>query len=171
MKSSSFKDVLSCEIEIDSRKEYKNIAKHKRVLVPVIKWGIYLHINGHKLDKDEVFVKDVFFESLRNPGKYPMFTCTCGIFGCGGYYVDVVHKDKTIIWTTHQSPFEDSAIKSTNRFVFLWSNIIDFSEELIRGLEQLKSLMVTNKLDFRFDLEKYKEILQEKKGAKTNGTF
>lgn len=53
-------DLLSIEIEISSRNEYKNISKHKRVLMPVIKWCISLDINGHKLDKDEVFVEDVF---------------------------------------------------------------------------------------------------------------
>ncbi|WP_340007223.1 hypothetical protein MHH52_05815 [Paenibacillus sp. FSL K6-0276] len=157
------RDLFSIEIEISSRKEYKNISKRKRVLLPIIKWDISLHINGYKLDKYEVFVEDVFFESLLNPGEYPMFICTCGIFGCGGYYVDVVHDDETMIWTTQQSPFEDIAIKSTNRFVFSWSNIIDFTEELIQGLEELKSLMISNELEFRFDLEKYKDILQEMK--------
>jgi hypothetical protein len=154
------RDFLSVEIEISSRKEYKNISKHKRVLSPVIKWDISLYINGHKLDRNEVFVEDVFFESLLNPGEYPMFTCTCGIFGCGGYYVGVAHDNETMIWTTQQSPFEDITLKSTNRFVFSWSNIIDFTEELILGLEELKDLMISNELDFRFDIGKYKDVVQ-----------
>lgn len=164
-------DLLSIEIEISSRKEYKNISKHKRVLMPVIKWCISLDINGHKLDKDEVFVEDVFFESLCYPGHYPMFTCTCGIFGCGGYYVDVVHDNEAMIWTTQQSPYEDKTIKSTNRFVFSWSNIIDFSEKLIQRLEELQSLMISNELEFRFDLEKYKDIIQEIKIKRTEDYY
>lgn len=89
-----------------------------------------------------------------------MFTCTCGIFGCGGYYVDVVHNNETMIWTTEQSPFMDSTIKSSNIFVFLWTNIIEFTEEFIQGLAELKSLMISNGLEFRYDLEKYMGILQ-----------
>ncbi|AKG36177.1 hypothetical protein [Paenibacillus durus] len=154
-------DLLSIEVEIDRRKEYKNISKHKRVLMPVIDWRISLYINGHKLYEDEVFVEDVYFKSLLYPGKYPMFTCTCGIFGCGGYYVNVVHNYETMIWTTQQSPFMERTIKSSNKFVFSWRNIIEFTEELIQRLEELKSLMISNKLEFRYDLEKYKDIMQE----------
>lgn len=77
-------DVLSVDMEIDIRKEYKNITRHSGRMVPVIDWRIALYINGNKLGEDEVFVEDEFLKSLIIPGKYPMFTCTCGIFGCGG---------------------------------------------------------------------------------------
>lgn len=82
------------EMKKKKRKVYKNIARVKGRMVPVIDWQISLYINGNKLDEDEVFVEDVFFNSLLYSGKYPMFTCTCGIFGCGGYYVDVVHNNE-----------------------------------------------------------------------------
>lgn len=75
--------------------------------------------------------------------------------------MDVVHDNEAMIWTTQQSPYEDKTIKSTNRFVFSWSDIIDFSEKLIQRLEELQSLMISNELEFRFDLEKYKDIIQE----------
>ncbi len=162
-------DLLSLEVEISCRKEYKHISKHKRVLMPVINLDISLYINGDKLDEDEVFVEDVFFKSLLSSGEYPMFTCTCGIFGCGGYYVDVVHDDETLIWTTQQSPFKDRTIKSTNRFIFSWINIIEFTEELIQGLEKFENLMISNKLEFRSDLEKYKDILHEMKIKRKKG--
>ncbi|GGF69417.1 hypothetical protein GCM10010912_13160 [Paenibacillus albidus] len=129
--------------------------------MPVIDWGISLYINGYELDKDEVFVEDVFLKSLLYSGKYPMFTCTCGIFGCGGYYVDVLLNNETVIWTTHQSLFEDKAIKSSNKFVFSWSNIIEFSEELMQRLEELKSTMISHELEFRYNLEKYKDVMHE----------
>ncbi|MFE5318358.1 hypothetical protein ACFQ88_06590 [Paenibacillus sp. NPDC056579] len=84
-------DILSIDMEIETRKEYKNITRVKGRMVPVVDWRISLYINGNKLNEDEVFVEEEFFKSLLNPGKYPLFTCTCGIFGCGGYYVQVIH--------------------------------------------------------------------------------
>jgi hypothetical protein len=154
-------DKLSLDMEIKTRKVYKNLTRVKGRMVPVIDWKISLYINGYKLDEDEVFVEDVYFNSLLYPGKYPMFTCTCGIFGCGGYYVDVVHNNETMIWTTEQSPFTDSTFKDSNRFVFSWSNIIEFTEELIKRLEDLKNIMLSNVIEFQYDLDKYKDIIQE----------
>lgn len=57
-------DTLSVEIEMEVRKEYKKISKHKRVLMPVLDYRVDLYVNGHKFDEDEVFVEKVFFQSL-----------------------------------------------------------------------------------------------------------
>lgn len=152
---------LSFDMEIKTRKVYKNITKVKGRMVTVIDCKTSLYINGYELDEDEVFLEDVFFNSLRYPGKYPMFTCTCGIFGCGGYEVDVVHYNDTLSWTTEQSPFADKTIKTSNVFVFTWNNMIQFSEKLIQRLEDLKRLRLSHDLEFSCDLEKYKNILQE----------
>ncbi|OMF02625.1 hypothetical protein [Paenibacillus sp. FSL H7-0331] len=164
-------DILCIDMEIETRKEYKNITRQKGRMVPVIDWRISLYINGSKLDEDEVFVEDEFFKSLLNPGKYPMFTCTCGIFGCGGYYVEVIHEGERVIWLTEQSPFEDRAVKSLNKFIFSWDQIISFSEELVQKFENLKSLMNISDLDFHFDVERYSGIINEIKVRKTNNNF
>ncbi|WP_240480079.1 hypothetical protein [Paenibacillus fonticola] len=124
------------------------------------------------MSEDEVFVEEEFFKSLLHPGKYPMFTCTCGIFGCGGYHVEVIHGDKSVIWLTEQSPFEDRSIKSSNKFIFSWDQIIRFSEELVQKFENLKSLMNTNDLDFGFDVERYNRIINKAIERKTiNNNF
>lgn len=161
-------DIISIDMEIETRKEYKNITRHKGRMVPVIDWRIFLFINGNKLDEDEVFVEEEFFKSLLNPGKYPMFTCTCGIFGCGGYYVEVIHGGERVIWLTEQSPFEDRSLKSSNKFVFSWYQIISFSEELLHKFENLNSIMNINDLDFHFDVERYSGIINEIKKEKIN---
>ena len=51
--------------------------------------GLYASavVNGQELP--EVLDIDVFFEALTGSGPLPLFTCTCGVFGCGGYYVGV----------------------------------------------------------------------------------
>ncbi|ULL16410.1 hypothetical protein DVH26_19365 [Paenibacillus sp. H1-7] len=156
-------DILSFDMEIETRREYKNITRVKGKMVPVVDWRISLYINSNKLNEDDVFVEEEFFKSLLNPGKYPLFTCTCGIFGCGGYYVQVIHEDNSMIWVTEQSPFKDRSFKSSNKFVFSWDQIISFSEELIQNFENLKSIMKINDLDFSFDIEKYNGIINRTK--------
>ncbi|MFC3746183.1 hypothetical protein [Paenibacillus sp. GCM10012306] len=154
-------DILSFDMEVDIRKVYKNITKHKGRMVPIVDWRIALYINGEKLDQDEVFVENEFFESLLCPGKYPMFTCTCGIFGCGGYYVEVIHEVENVFWLTEHSPFMDRSIKTINKFSFSWGELINFSEELIQKLEELKKIMAINGLEFQSDIERYRGIIEE----------
>ncbi|WP_138185229.1 hypothetical protein [Paenibacillus alvei] len=161
-------DKLSIEMEIETRKAYKNISRVKGRMVPVIDWRISLFINSDKLDEEEVFVEEEFFKSLLTPGRYPMFTCTCGIFGCGGYCVEVIHEDKFVIWLTEQTPFEDRSVKSLNTFIFSWDHIINFSEEFVQKFQYLKSLMNTNDIDFSFDVERYTGIIKEIAERKVN---
>ncbi|MEK3786894.1 hypothetical protein [Paenibacillus sp. FSL K6-1230] len=162
-------DKLSIEMKIETRKTYKNITRVKGRMVPIVDWRLLLYINENKLDEDEVFVVEEFFKSLLNPGIYPLFTCTCGIFGCGGYYVEVIHEADRIIWLTEQSPFNDQTIESSNKFIFLWAQIFEFSRELIQKFEHLKSIMDANELEFNFDIEKYCRIITEIRERKTNG--
>lgn len=107
------------------------------------------------------FVVEVFFDTLVHRGKFPLFTCTCGIFGCGGYYVDVYYNDCTVMWLTEQSPFADKSIHSSNTFVFSRSNMINFAQELIQQLEELNHTMVSNGLNSQYELEPYKSIVKK----------
>jgi len=159
-------------MEIKTRKVYKNITRVKGRMVPVVDWRILLYINGSKLDEDEVFVVEEFFKSILNPGKYPLFTCTCGIFGCGGYYIEVIHEVESVIWLTEQSPFDDRTVKSSNKFIFSWEQIFKFSEDLIQKFENLKSIMSVNELEFNVDIESYHGIITRIKERKTtNNNF
>ncbi|WP_338543337.1 hypothetical protein [Paenibacillus tundrae] len=161
-KDEKFKpDKLSIDMKIETRKIYKNITKVKGRMISSVDWKLMLYINENKLDEDEVFVVEEFFKSLLNPGTYPLFTCSCGVFGCGGYYVEVVHETERIIWLTEQSPFNDQTIESSNKFVFSWVQIIKFSKGLIQEFEHLKSIMNANELEFNFDIEKYHRIINE----------
>lgn len=150
---------LSFKVQINQRKAYQNISKHKRVLTAVVDSSIEVNVNNRKFDEDEVFVANVFFESLLNPGKYPMFTCTCGIFGCGGYYVDVAHRDQYIIWSIEQNPFEGEMSSPSHIFTFLRSDIIRAASELIQELEKLNKLLHENGLAIYYDTNYYKGIV------------
>ncbi|MOA09204.1 hypothetical protein D3C78_1290180 [compost metagenome] len=159
-------DVLSIEMKIETKKVYKNITRVKGRMVPVVDWRILLYINGSKLDEDEVFVVEEFFKSILNPGIYPLFTCTCGIFGCGGYYVEVIHEFESVIWLTEQSPFDDRTVKSSNKFIFSWEQILNFSEELLQKFEKLKNIMSVNDIGLNVDIERYHGVITRIKERK-----
>ncbi|MGF9697952.1 hypothetical protein [Paenibacillus sp. MABNR03] len=156
-------DKLTVQFHIEIKHEFQNISKHKRVRMPVVKCSMPLYINGSLLDEREVFVESVFFQSLLQPGKFPMFTFTCGIFGCGGYYVDVLHNDTTVTWITEQSPFMDASDESSNVFIFSWSNLLNFAEELIRGYEEIARVRLAHNLQYNNDLELYRNIIHRKR--------
>ncbi|HEX9063369.1 MAG TPA: hypothetical protein VF941_24620 [Clostridia bacterium] len=154
-------DKLSFELIIDVKKEYKNISKHKRELTQIVYSDINLFINELLLDKDVVFVVDEFFDSLTKEGEYPMFTCTCGIFECGGYNVDVFHKKDLIVWVTEEIPFQDKSIESSNRFTFSWDNTIDFAKQLAAKLNDLNNLRIENGYKASYNIEKYNCIIEK----------
>jgi hypothetical protein len=153
IKKKSF-DKLTLEMSVDVSRKYKNVSKHKRVLAPVIEYGIYPYINGIKLneDEDEVFVVTEFFDSLTHQGKFPMFTCSCGIFGCGGFYVDVKYKKKTVIWGIEQSSYKEH--------IFTEENIVLIAKELIEKLTELNSLLQENGIKTYHDINIYREKLE-----------
>jgi len=152
-------DKLTAQFQMATKEAFQNVSKHKRVRKPIVEWSLRLYINGMKLSEDEVFVQAEFFRSLLKPGKYPMFTCTCGIFGCGGYYVDVLHEETGVTWITEDSPFEDKTIPHSHRFSFSRDDINRFAEDLLHGYEQLDRLMASVNLKFMDDLETYRQIV------------
>jgi hypothetical protein len=62
-------------------------------------------INGKQLP--EVFSFCVLPDAIRKSGRYQLFTCTCGIFGCGGYWVDVECTKEAWIWKNGFYPADE----------------------------------------------------------------
>ncbi|MGO4533241.1 hypothetical protein AB4Z30_29720, partial [Paenibacillus sp. 2TAF8] len=69
---------------------------------------------------------------------------------------------------TEQSPFKDQTIESSNKFIFSWAQIFEFSRGLIQEFEHLKSIMNANELEFKFEIEKYHRIITEIRERQTN---
>jgi len=55
--------------------------------------GVYATLTLNYAPLTYVLDIDQFFEAIAltswSPVRLPLFTCICGVFGCGGYYVDV----------------------------------------------------------------------------------
>ncbi|WP_028609083.1 hypothetical protein [Paenibacillus harenae] len=81
-----------------------------------------------------------------------MFTCSCGIFGCGGFYIDVHYKDDSVIWGTEQSFFK--------KHLFSRKNIRLIAEQLINKLAEINDLRRENGLKINHDIEVFKTKLE-----------
>jgi hypothetical protein len=66
---------------------------------------IRIVINGEQLP--EVFAPCAMLRAIVQSGRYPLFTCTCGIFGCGGYWVDVECSMDAWIWRNGYYPADE----------------------------------------------------------------
>jgi hypothetical protein len=118
---------------------------------------LYGNENRLNEDEEEVFVVDEFFNSLTQLGKFPMYTCSCGIFGCGGFYVDVLYNKETVIWNTEQS--------SIKKFIFSKENVLHFAEELIDKLMDLNDLLQEKGLQTYHKIDIYKEKVEKFSGT------
>ncbi|WP_411347613.1 hypothetical protein [Paenibacillus sp. WLX2291] len=133
-------DTLSIELQVEKKRVYRNISKVKGKMVSVVDWKLLVYINGNKLAHDEILVVEEFFNTLLRPGIYPLFTCSCGIFGCGGYYVEVIHEGQNITWRTEQIPFEDPQLKTQSTFVFTRHHMTEVAESLRQDLAELRHI-------------------------------
>ncbi|NBD24649.1 hypothetical protein [Paenibacillus glycinis] len=138
-------DELEIEIYVEVSQAYKNVSKYKRIMVPVVEYRINLSVNARRFneDEDEVFVVAAFFDSLPS-----MYTCSCGLFGCGGFYVNVRHGRETVTWDAEQS--------TTMRFVFSKQNVLRVAEKLLEKLLELNALLLQNGLPDYHELDVYR---------------
>lgn len=138
-------DTLSIEMEVEIKKVYKNISKVKGKMVSVVDWKLVVYINGNKLSHNEVLVVEEFFNTILRSGVYPLFTCSCGVFGCGGYYVEVIHDEQSITWLTEQIPFEDPELIPCSTFIFQRDQVMKVAEELQQNLDKLQHIIMEQK--------------------------
>lgn len=155
-------DTLSFDLKINISHRYKNITRHHGEIVPIIEWIFIVIVNEEQCDEEEVFVIEQFFESLLHGGDFPMFTCTCGIFGCGGYFVNVAHTTKGITWKMENIPLKLlQNEKPPTKFHFTWEVITTAAQQLLSLLEDLRNIHIEHGLKFHYDIKSYEKINDE----------
>ena len=92
------------------------ISIYAEVFVDRERWADYLDI-------------EVFFEALENSGHHPLFTCGCGVFGCGGYYVDVECAENEWIWRNKYDPQGDEVIAEFE-YRFSWRYVYEVATKV-----------------------------------------
>lgn len=81
-------------------------------------------VNGQELSG--ILEIDAFFTALTSDGLYPLFTCNCGVFECGGRYVDVLCGAGAWVWRNRYAPSRiprREHILEKLEFSFAWTDV------------------------------------------------
>ena len=93
-------------------------------------------VNGRTLP--EWLDVDAFFGALAKDGRLPVFNCSCGVLGCGGYFVDVQITPDAWIWTNrYHSEYASAAPFARCRFAFPWENVREVAGRLLATLRTI----------------------------------
>ena len=96
---------------------------------------VLVHINGNALPK--ILDTETFFAIKQSNGLIPLFTCGCGVFGCGGYYVDVSCTDSALILHNSYHRF-DRSLQSEFECHLDWQQVRGIAQEILTYLEKMQ---------------------------------
>ena len=69
--------------------------------------SIFIEVEFEKNKMKDILNIDGLFSAVQKQGFQPLFTCSCGTFGCGGYYINVSHSDNEIVFRNIYKPVEE----------------------------------------------------------------
>ena len=95
---------------------------------------IGVQINGN--DLPGILNAEAFFAIEQENELVPLFTCGCGDFGCGGYYVNVYCTDTAVILRNGYNRFNQS-LESEFEYHLDWQQVRDIAEEILTYLEKI----------------------------------
>ena len=77
-----------------------------------------------------------FFAIKQENELVPLFTCGCGVFDCGGYYVNVFCTDTALILRNSYHRFHQT-LESEFEYKLDWHQVRSIAEEILTYLEKL----------------------------------
>ena len=131
--------------------------------------GVWVIVTGNKMEFPDILHIDEFFQSLQNLDHHiaPIFTCTCGSFGCGGYYLDSKPQGKAWVWGNHFDPLTQQLIRESQHSI-LWEDARQVARELVEVLERVQHeypgaeiFSGTYGLDLAPRIEFYRELVEQ----------
>jgi len=97
------------------------------------------------------YVLDInqFFEAVVliswSPVRLPLFTCTCGVFGCGGYYVDVECTTQAWVLRNRYHPDTEELLEEMEYWLS-WRQVHEVADELVTVLRAVHAHRPTAQL-------------------------
>jgi hypothetical protein len=96
---------------------------------------VMVRINGNALRG--ILNVDEFFSIKEREGLVPLFTCGCGDFGCGGYFVDVTCSDTALILRNAYHRFT-RALQAEFEYHLGWRHVREIAEEILAYLQDIQ---------------------------------
>jgi len=76
--------------------------------------------------------------SVQQDGSFPILNCTCGEWGCGGYWVDVKHDGDKIIWENIRTHMGKSVDRLHAKTPIIFSKP-EYTETVKKVLQELEN--------------------------------
>ncbi len=96
---------------------------------------VSVYINGHDMPK--ILDVETFFALKGLHGHVPLFTCGCGDFGCGGYYVNVSSTDMGLLLQNSYHRFSH-LLQEEFEYRLDWQQIRGIAEEILVYLQKIR---------------------------------
>ena len=96
---------------------------------------VSVYINGQTMYG--ILNLEAFFAVKEQQGQMPLFTCGCGDFGCGGYFVDVACTDEALILHNSYHRFNHT-LEAEFEYFLDWQQVRGVAEEIIMYLQKVQ---------------------------------
>lgn len=81
-----------------------------------------------------------FLGATQQSGRYALFTCSCGIFGCGGYWVDVECTEDAWVLRNGFAPY-DADEPEEQVLIFAFEYRIPW-EQVVAAIAQIRAALL-----------------------------
>jgi hypothetical protein len=117
--------------------------KHEESVASSELVSLFIEAEFEKSKMQEILNIDGVFSAIGKQGLIPLFTCSCGSFSCGGYYVKVSHLDEGISLRGRYKPVDNPAetdIIESFEYELSWEDLYIIASEVYDKLIKLKEL-------------------------------
>lgn len=133
--------------------------------------SLFIEVEFEEKIMQDILNVDGLFEAIKCEGFQPLFTCLCGDFSCGGYYVHVTHfADGAILQNAYKAigePREDDMIQQFE-YELTWEDFYLIASEVYGRLCDLKNIYPNCEIcvgtfgpDLSNRLSEYEELLKQ----------
>lgn len=103
--------------------------------------SIFIDVKFEDTKMKDILDIEGFFNSILEEGYQSLFTCSCGNFGCGGYYVKVIHGEHGIrlvnSYKPNDFPSEKDKIDSFE-FNISWEDLYIMASSVLEYMNDIR---------------------------------
>lgn len=100
--------------------------------------SIYIKLIFDGVEMADIVDIDGWYEAVLSEGKKPLFTCGCGNFGCGGYFMEVSHSAQGVRLKNKYHPLDENDLIEALDFEISWEDIFLIYTEIVDYLVEIR---------------------------------